>query len=70
MPRPLDGDGEHALMTRAGSRSTAGDNFTLLGGEAEQALVILIINEQFFFFAKTTDATLSQHCGTPNLDSL
>ena len=66
MPGALDGGGEHALMPRTGARGAAGDNFALLGGEAEQALVILIINEQFFFFAKATDATLSQHCGTPN----
>lgn len=66
MPGALDGDGEHALVMRASSRRAAGDNFALLGSEAEQAFVILIIHEQFFFFAKTTDATLSQHCGTPN----
>jgi hypothetical protein len=45
-------------MPGASARGTAWNDFALLGGKAQQPLVILIIDIKFFFFTKTTNTTL------------
>ena len=56
MPRALDGDNELTLMPGACSRDTAGNDLSLFGDAAHEALFVLIIDVDVFRFAETAIA--------------
>lgn len=56
MPGPLDRLDELPLMLRAGPGNALGDNLPLLGNEAAESLLILVINVDFLTVTETACA--------------
>lgn len=53
MACPFDGDDEHPLMLRTGSRDPLGDDASLLRNEPLELFLVLVIHVEFFVVTET-----------------
>lgn len=65
MPRPLNGDNQHALMLSASSGNALRNNPPLLGNEPLDFLLVFVINVIFFVVAEAAGSFFSDllRCG-------
>lgn len=56
MACPLDGDDEHPLMLRAGSRNPLRDDASLLRNETLELFLVLVIHVEFLVIAESACA--------------
>jgi hypothetical protein len=67
VPPALDGDHQHALVLRTGSRNALGDDAALLRNEPLELLIGLIVDEIFLIITEATCALFPDLAGRASL---